>query len=82
MDATLKTIQATLTMSTNEGAKHGDDDEHIHENAHQVIIHFFKGIGILLPTSNKAFFCLLKHKVEPKGQDQSEREKKRTFTEL
>lgn len=34
--ATLKTVQATFTMSTNEGAKHGDEDEHIHENAHQV----------------------------------------------
>ncbi len=42
MDATLKIVCATLTMNTNEGAKHGDDDEHIHENAHQVILHFLE----------------------------------------
>jgi hypothetical protein len=33
-------------MNTNEGAKHGDEDEHIHENAHQVISHFLEGLEL------------------------------------
>jgi hypothetical protein len=33
-------------MSTNEGVKHGDEDEHIHENAHQAMIHFLKGLEL------------------------------------
>ncbi len=33
MDAISKTTWVAFAMSTNEGAKHGED-EHIHENAH------------------------------------------------
>jgi hypothetical protein len=33
-------------MNTIEGAKHGDKDEHIHENAHQVTLHFLEGLEL------------------------------------
>jgi hypothetical protein len=46
MDAISKTARVAFAMSTNEGAKHGDEDEHIHENAHQVKIHFLEGLKL------------------------------------
>jgi hypothetical protein len=46
MDAISKTTWVAFAMNTNQGAKHGDEDEHIHENAHQVIIHFLEGLEL------------------------------------
>jgi len=46
MDAISKTTWVAFVMNTDEGAKHGDEDEHIHENAHQVTIHFLEGLEL------------------------------------
>jgi hypothetical protein len=34
MDAISKTAWVAFAMSTDEGAKYGDENEHIYENAH------------------------------------------------
>jgi hypothetical protein len=46
MDAISKTTWVAFAMSTYKGAKHGDEDEHIDENAHQVTIHCLEGLEL------------------------------------
>lgn len=44
MDAISKTTWVAFAMNTNEGVKHVDENEHIHENAHQITNHFLEGL--------------------------------------
>ncbi len=82
MNATLKTIWATFTMSTNEGAKHGDEDEHIHENVHQVIIHFLEGLEFHRQLLIRHFFVSLNTKLSPKDKTNPRKKKLKIFFQM
>jgi hypothetical protein len=63
-------------MSIDEGVKHGDEDEHIHESAHQITIHFKKGIGTLMPPLIRHLFVSSNTKLSSKDKT-NPRERKR-----